>query len=133
MDEKFYKWRRGEETFLDFLRRISPKGTKVDESYCASETRFTFDFEHCVKEYALAFIKKLNKDMFSGIYDTRKIYNFSESKFIEEYENGNAIFVQIENDEEVESDRDQYMRFCLCGGFYVDPRTEERWDRGDFY
>lgn len=133
MDEKFYKWRRGEETFLDFLRRISPKGTKVDKLYCASQTSFRFDFEHCAKEDVLAFIKKLNKDMFSVIYDTRKIYNFSESKFIEDYEKEKAILVDIANDEEVESDRDQYERFCRCGGFYVDPRTEERWDRGDFY
>lgn len=85
-EQEDYNWKKSSEPFLDYLSRISPKGTIVDELWGGYDVEYKFDLTMVEEEDALFFIKNtLKKEIFTDIHKENKIHKFSVNSLLDQY------------------------------------------------
>lgn len=85
-EQEDYNRKKGSESFIDYLRRISPKAAIVDELWGGYDVTYKFDLTMVKEGDALFFIKNtLKKEIFTGIHKESKIHKFSVNSLLDQY------------------------------------------------
>ena len=85
-EQEDYIWKKGSESFMDYLHRISPKGVIVSELWGGYDITYEFDLTMAKEEDALFFIKNtLKKEIFTDIHKENKIHKFSVKSLLNQY------------------------------------------------
>lgn len=106
MEIRKFNEKRFDESFSDYLRRISPKGTLLAELWCGYGITYKFDLTKVEEKEALSFIKNtLKKDIFTYIHEEKDIRDFSVNSLLDQYNEDKIVCIDTYFEDKVDIER----------------------------